>query len=405
MKNIKDVVLIVVFILYIITSYVCQETLLPTSINSLFLLAFLGTATLHFLLKPRSYKLNFSKWYLVFLLYALCSALLMKDNVFTTLYQMFVIFILTFSCTIAISSKNTLELTVIAYVVAAVALGILIIYHNPLYLLGNLNVVDGERLGTEETGNANIFTALMMFSGVFASWLALYKKNIFLRIFSLLSLLFILYLMALSGGRKTIVALIACTLYFVWKKGEGNTKKRIIAIVAICMTTYLLSYMMMNVQWIYDVVGYRFEGMLGFLSGRGESNVSSDDLRKRMIEIGLQGWMEKPLFGHGLDSFKFHNAEITGRMFYSHNNYVELLYDFGLTGFILYYIFIYKVYKKLTFLPKEYEIYSILGIGIIIELLFFDIGGISYYTHQNMVMLCIATIIASSRKIFRKGPI
>ena len=115
--------------------------------------------------------------------------------------------------------------------------------------------------------------------------------------------------------------------------------------------------------------------------------------------MGLQGWFESPIFGHGLDAFKFFNKETTGHFFYSHNNYVEMLYDFGILGFLFYYVYIYKLYKKLTKVPKELESFSILGIGIIIELLFFDIGGVAYYINGNMIMLCIVSLIAYSPKL------
>ena len=156
---------------------------------------------------------------------------------------------------------------------------------------------------------------------------------------------------------------------------------------------------MKNIPWLYDIIGYRFDGFFGFLSGTRESNVSSDDLRIDMIKNGLIGWTERPLFGHGLDSFKFFNRRTTGHMFYSHNNYVELLYDFGLVGFTLYYYFIYKTFDKLRTLPEEYSKYSVLGIGIILELLLFDFGGVSYYMNGNMIMLCIVSQIAYSSRL------
>ncbi len=87
-------------------------------------------------------------------------------------------------------------------------------------------------------------------------------------------------------------------------------------------------------------------------------------------------------------------------MYYSHNNYVEMLYDFGLIGFLFYYIFVYKLYKKLVALPEEHKNYSILGIGILIELLVFDMGGVAYYMNGNMIMLCIVSLIAYSPFLF-----
>lgn len=399
-RKIKAKPLVLVFLLYILSSYVCQETLLSPRINSLFLMAFVGLAAVYATVKYSCVDTHFCRWYLLFLMYSLCSASLMRENVFPTLYQMLVVLILTFCFCVVITSKETLELTVFIYILAAVCMGILIISYNPQYLIENIEGLDRVRLGEDETGNANIFSSLMMFSGVFASWQVLYKKNPILRIFSILSLVFILYLMALSGGRKTIIALIACTMFFIWKKSGHSGKKRVLSIVVICSLLYLLVYLTMNVPWLYDVVGNRFEGFFSFISGSDNGQVSSDSTRKKMIEIGFQEWTRRPIFGHGLDSFKFFNRMETGHMYYSHNNYVEMLYDFGLIGFLFYYIFVYKLYKKLVALPEEHKNYSILGIGILIELLVFDMGGVAYYMNGNMIMLCIVSLIAYSPFLF-----
>lgn len=398
-RNLKNKPLVLVFFLYIITSYVCQEALLPSKVNSLFLSAFVGLAFYYRILKRNHVDKHFCIWYLMLFFYSLCSALLMSNNVFHTLYQMLVVLVLTFCFSIVITNRKTLQLTIVTYVISAVLMGILIMYYNPMYLIVNVSGLGGMRLGQEETGNANIFTALMMFSGVFASWLVLFNKNVILRVCSAFSLGLILYLMALSGGRKTIIAVVACTMFFLWKKGGYSVKKKVLSLIIICIVLYSIIYMMTNIPWLYDVVGYRFEGFLSFVGGTGESNVTSDDLRKKMIEMGFQGWTEKPIFGHGLDSFKFFNKEMTGHMFYSHNNYVEMLYDFGIIGFLFYYVFIYKLYIRLKKLPKEFETYSILGIGILLELLFFDIGGVAYYINGNMIMLCIASLIAYSPRL------
>ena len=400
--NIKNKPLVLVFLLYIITSYVCQETLLPSKINSLFLLTFVGLAFCYKILKRIYVDKHFCIWYLILFFYSLCSALSMSNNVFDTLYQMLVVLVLTFCFSIVITNRKTLQLMIVTYVISAVLMGVLIMYYNPMYLIGNVSDLGGTRLGQEETGNANIFTALMMFSGVFASWLLLFNKNVILRLCSAFSLVLILYLMALSGGRKTIIAVVTCTMFFVWKRGEYSVKKKVFSLIVICIVLFSIVYMMMNIPWLYDVVGYRFDGFLSFVGGTGESNVTSDDLRKKMIEMGFQGWTENPLLGHGLDSFKFFNKETTGHMFYSHNNYVEMLYDFGIIGFLFYYVFIYKLYRRLKKRPKEFENFSILGIGILIELLFFDIGGVAYYINGNMIMLCIVSLIAYSPRLINK---
>ena len=120
LNNVKDKILVVFLLLYIISSYVCQEALLPPRLNSLLLIAFVVIAIIYSMFRANTVNLNFSKWYLIFFLYSLCSALLMTNNVMPTLYHMGVILVLTFCYSISIYSEKVLELTVITYVISAV---------------------------------------------------------------------------------------------------------------------------------------------------------------------------------------------------------------------------------------------------------------------------------------------
>lgn len=116
--NIKNKPLVLVFLLYIITSYVCQETLLPSKINSLFLLTFVGLAFCYKILKRIYVDKHFCIWYLILFFYSLCSALLMSNNVFDTLYQMLVVLVLTFCFSIVITNRKTLQLMIVTYVIS-----------------------------------------------------------------------------------------------------------------------------------------------------------------------------------------------------------------------------------------------------------------------------------------------
>ena len=105
--------------------------------------------------------------------------------------------------------------------------------------------------------------------------------------------------------------------------------------------------------------------------------------------LELDKWQECPLWGHGHDTFKYYNQIVTGHLFYAHNNYAELLYDLGLVGFALYYGYICKLGHSLFKLNDENREYKVLGIALLIELLIFDIGGVSYYTVMTQIVLCI----------------
>jgi O-antigen ligase len=55
--------------------------------------------------------------------------------------------------------------------------------------------------------------------------------------------------------------------------------------------------------------------------------------RAELIQFGLQMWRESPFWGHGNEAFRIQSGGT-----YSHNNYIELLANYGLIGFTLFYI-------------------------------------------------------------------
>lgn len=54
--------------------------------------------------------------------------------------------------------------------------------------------------------------------------------------------------------------------------------------------------------------------------------------RQFLIQAGFQMWTESPLWGHGNEAFRVSFGK------YSHNNYIELLANYGLIGFTLFYL-------------------------------------------------------------------
>jgi O-antigen ligase len=158
---------------------------------------------------------------------------------------------------------------------------------------------------------------------------------------------------------------------------------------------YACFYAAQNVEFINVAIGDRFEGIYAILLGQ-ESTVSGDDVRLKMIDAGLSGWVNSPLIGHGVDSFKYLNQNITGHFYYSHNNFVEVLYNFGILGFILYYGFIARLMYRIIKIPKCNKLitsFRSLAIGLIIVFLIRDIGGISYYSTLPQFLICISFVI------------
>lgn len=378
--------------LYVFFMFTAQDTLLPTWIHSVVMYGMVGIV--FFTKKIKITK--FTIWYIVFFLFSLLSAAFCTQSDSSILFPILVSLIISFCFIQIIDNVNKLELCLKVYVISAVVMALMIWQTGQLDYL-YMDSLGEERLGTEITGNANIFTALFMYSGVFAAWLTVNEKDPKNRLFYLLSFVFILFIMISSGGRKTIIAMIAALVVFlVMKDGYRNKilKNVLIAVVVV----FGLFAAILNIPLLYDLIGTRFEGLFDLFMGRG-SDVSSDNIREQMIVVAIQGWLEQPLFGHGIDSFKFLNRDITGHFYYAHNNFVELLYDVGFVGFILFYYIYAYIYRQLRQIQSvECRKYKVLGYGLLVELLLFDMGGVSYYLVGNMIVLSMTYICFSLSK-------
>ena len=111
-----------------------------------------------------------------------------------------------------------------------------------------------------------------------------------------------------------------------------------------------------------------------------------------MIEIGLQKWQESPLWGYGFDSFKYFNESVTGHFYYSHNNFVEMLYNLGIIGFIAYYSYYIKLlfasYNGKNRISLSVRAFSV---AMVISMMVYEYGAINYTTTSTMIMFFFAS--------------
>lgn len=377
----------ILLIAYVFFLYTAQEMLFPSWIHSVVMYLFIAWTFLEVLFSARKGILisNYTIWYLILMGVATLSFFWADQMVTGSLYTMFVSLIVTYCFIFTLNTASKLECCIATFVISGDVMGILIFATGKF----EIGMAEEERLGQAISGNANAFSALLMVSAVFALWLLLYHSKKWMKILGLLSAIFLLVMMALSGGRKTILAVLVCLMYFVLAKNSKNIVKTIRNIVVIAVVLLGLYWAMINIPILYTAIGERFEDLFSLISG-GSSGVSSDATRVKMIELGIEQWLKKPILGYGLDTFKYYNAQATGHFYYAHNNYVELLYDLGIVGLLLYYgFFAYTAYRLRKNRSKNRS-YSILGVGLLIEILMHDIGGISYYTVLTQILLSMA---------------
>lgn len=136
----------------------------------------------------------------------------------------------------------------------------------------------------------------------------------------------------------------------------------------------------MNVPELYELVGFRFAGMLG-PSGSVDSSTQT---RLQMTGIALELFSQHPIIGIGFNNFSYYYLyEYSGwAATYAHNTYAELLADLGLVGTILYYAI--PIWTVVTlarrFWKKGAQSRELLAVLFIISAsqLVVDYGSISY---------------------------
>ena len=246
-----------------------------------------------------------------------------------------------------------------------------------LSLTGNLEDESG-RLGEKLTGNANILAIMLMMSAIYGFWLIVSSSKVWLKIVFILCELTIYFGMFLSGGRKYVVVPIIFLLIIWISKTDKKGKRHALKYSLITLLLFgSLFYVVMKVPMFYETIGYRFEGFFSIFDDSYDID-GSTDVRIKMIKGALCEWINNPIFGHGFDSFKYFNRDyLTGYFYYSHNNFVELLYNQGIVGFAIYYsMYVYLVVKN-SFNNRS-SLHRGFVFGAIIALLIFDFFEVTY---------------------------
>ena len=270
-----------------------------------------------------------------------------------------------------------------------IKLAVIAIFANLLYVAATVDMTmleEGIRLGVtsvNEAWNANQIGLMASMGAAMVYYTFFIKESgsaIISKVLGVALTVFFLVFVVLSGSRKSlIIVFVTLMLYLLGSSKSHRIRSLLIAVVCACGIIYAL----FNTPFLYEYIGYRFEGLREALSGEGGDH--SSHIRRGMIEIGMRAFAERPLFGYGLNGFAHVYNSMAGTSVYSHNNYVELLVNTGLVGFLLYYGYIATILFKRCAMNKETVLYK----AMLIALLVAEIGLVSYTSSFCQYILCL----------------
>jgi len=259
---------------------------------------------------------------------------------------------------------------------------------NGVYIDGRFTVIiDGYEINENTFGQIALgIVSYLFFWSKKTKW-----KNMFIN-----GLIIILIIFALiSGSRKCLISLaIYIILFMMYEHPSRDFIKFFAKVAGVAFVLGMIYVCIMNIDVLYSSVGMRIESLLVFLEGdiRADGSVNA---RFLMIQQALEMFSDKPILGYGLNTF----AYITRFGAYAHNNYVELLANVGIVGFLIFYIPIFGYLLKAYNNWKKDLNESIVPLTIFSVYLVNDFANVSYFSIVGNVFRCLAIGLCISASI------
>ena len=194
----------------------------------------------------------------------------------------------------------------------------------------------------------------------------------------------------LAGTKKAIIVLVIIAGGFVLMKNPRNFLGNIVKISALMIALYIILF---EIPFFYDLIGNRFEGMLGVLSDSDDVDASTRT-RSAFIELGMSYITLRPITGYGIDCFREIPAAYGT---YSHNNYIELAFGVGIPGAIVYYLmYLIPLIKGLKNWVRANNLFVMLGVMICVGCLFADYGMVSYFDRPTYLRILMIVLFVNS---------
>lgn len=373
---------ILFFVLLVVSFYFTRNTLC-----SLLMMAFFGYTLLRMLLNRKKITFPFFLFgFLVFIAYGFIS-IYVGDVLFPSVAR---------TMAVSLTLNAMMIFAVLQYVLMQEdifkilrILEFSILTTALVVVLLSLGTITQGRLASGTEMNANMLSMLCVYGFILTIYLYKIQKIVFAsflarEIFYLVSIL-------LTGSRKGLIMVV---LALVLINVVGGTKKLIRGVVIGAVAVVILYVLVMNVPLLYDIMGVRIESLLVLLT-EGSTDEGSLENRQELVEIGLAYIKERPWTGYGLDCFKMITGFGTGGNvgagqagYYSHNNYVELLFGVGIVGLVLFYIPILSLLKKILKNLKKHVCVRYL-FAILVTKLAVEYAYVSYYNRMDAYLLAI----------------
>ncbi len=315
--------------LYIVCNMAFASQSYLMMLNSYALYFFLGVSALCILvrgsLKFNAYSLSMIAFFLISMLGCLYSA---SSYAMTFLYDLFVVICITFCLVNFIETEEDISFLFKALMIGGLVLNVYVV---SIYGSGFIDAIMNETRVGEVAGNANDVGLKSCYGALIALYFFLNEKSSKIKKLLYLAACAIgVFFSFITASKKVLILLVfGFTFLFFFrehkKKGMASKIKNTLIVVLI---VGVFLYMVYNVS-AFALLRSRIEEFFDLLVNGGGN--SGDNNRKYFIEEGFRLFTLSPFIGEGTAASYSHFGT------YSHCNFVEVLMNNGIVGFIVFY--------------------------------------------------------------------
>ena len=205
------------------------------------------------------------------------------------------------------------------------------------------------------------------------------------KIFNVINIILAFYMIILTVSRTGLILGFFLITVYVFTMLKDLKRIGYLFLMISLISIYMLFFAdTAKIYKYFEDISIRLLNVVNTLSG---ADVEKSTLeRKEYIEKGLEMFSNHPFGGIGIDTFRYYYGG------YSHNNFVELLLGVGLIGEILYYSIFALLFVKISKIAnRDLKLYLY---SIVTALLLVDMGSVSYYDKQILLMIIFIGYIA-----------
>lgn len=342
-------------------------------------------------------------WYILFFFLAELSALWAhspEDAIISYLRLMMVLLAVGFSITLYVDTTQQAERIIKIFVASAFVFSAVQFFFTPVDEL--LNGFFGSAVGDNNTNNYGYTVSVCTIVSFYFAYIKNQKSYYFLALF------FVVCCFLTSSRKSLIVTFLGVVLLIALSSKKKNRFFHLF--IGLFLAAFFV-VLMFEDEFLYRVIGNRFDSMLTLLITGYNPKETSMSLRAYFIEFAKILLREKPLLGHGFANFLTIIAtEGDVDMGYTtHNNYWEILADLGIVGFLMYYWFYIFIIIKLAIRMFRERENTLLPLAMTLIICQFAveyglITMVSFYPQIVVSLIYVCTYASDSKRKFHYSP-